>query len=266
MTETKEKKEKKAELHIEPLKKGSLTIGLIGTEALITNSMSLATRKILLSPTGRKSEAAKRNSLKHNPYEEFLASMYMNHGKGPEEPLLALPSTAFKRALCDAALDIPAVKKAQIARLLWVRNPQVLLYGSPCMMISTVRNSDMGRTPDQRTRAAFKRWACLLTIDYVSPLLDQKSVGNLVYAAGMIIGVGDWRNQKGSGSFGQFSLVGPEETAEFEDIVKTEGRAIQEEKIKEENLDFYDEDSAQLYAHWKGDAKGRDLLPIATAA
>jgi len=84
----------------------------------------------------------------------------------------------------------------------------------------------------------------------VTPQLNAKTVGNLLAAGGLTQGVGDWRPEKGSGNFGQFDLVGPDDP-EFNDIIENGGRDVQSrymdhpapyDQETEELLDwFYDE-------------------------
>jgi hypothetical protein len=74
------------------------------------------------------------------------------------------------------------------------------------------------------------------------PLLNETSVYNLITAAGARIGIGDWRQEKGSGSYGCFEPVSPDD-ADFVRIVKTGGREVQEAAMaKPQALDKETED------------------------
>ena len=73
--------------------------------------------------------------------------------------------------------------------------------------MSITRSADKNRTPDVRTRAILPEWACKLRIAYTKPILREQAIFNLLAAAGLQSGVGDWRQEKGSGSYGAFKLV-----------------------------------------------------------
>ena len=87
--------------------------------------------------------------------------------------------------------------------------------------MAIVRSADMNRTPDVRTRAILPRWACQITISYAIPLLKEAQITNLLAAAGFTVGIGDYRQEKGKGSYGQYSLVAPDD-ANYRDIMENE--------------------------------------------
>jgi hypothetical protein len=108
--------------------------------------------------------------------------------------------------------------------------------------MAMVRNSDMNHTPDVRTRPLFPDWACKVTVRYVRKILSERTITNLFSAAGMIVGIGDWRGQKG-GPYGAFKLVDSTD-ADFKRIVKTMGRAAQERAM--ERPVCFDTDTEEL--------------------
>ena len=190
---------------------------------MIYNSMSEKTRHELLLPKGKKTAYDKASTLKHEPYEEFRSSIYrLPESRGT---LIGMPSTAFKAALRSAALDVPGSTKAQIGRLTYVPGDYVEIYGTPQLLMSITRNSDMARTPDVRTRAIIPQWACKINIVYTMPLLKQQAVVNLLAAAGIMQGIGDWRPEKGKGDYGQFRICSPSDK-DFKAVMK-QGRDTQ---------------------------------------
>ena len=122
-----------------------------------------------------------------------------------------MASTAFKKSMCTAALDLPGTKKSQIGRLAQVVGYTVPIYGDPRMFMAPVRLQDMSRTLDIRTRAIFPEWACRIDVLFAPHLLTPQGIANLLSAAGMFCGVGDYRVEKGAGDFGCFRLCAPDD-------------------------------------------------------
>lgn len=242
-------------IQVDPIERATIQFAVIGTRPLICNRMSEKARRELLLPLGRKNAAQKQSSLKHNPLEEFQAAPYTLDGDD-QATLLALPSTTFKGAMMTAALDLPGTRKAQIGRLLYVENDYVEVFGEPQLFMSVTRSADMNKTPDIRTRAIVPRWACVINISYVVPIINERSVLNLLSAAGVTAGVGDWRPEKGKGNYGQFALTRLDDP-EFQDILKY-GRAEQIKAMAAPT--FYDSETAELYSWFVDEADHRGKL------
>ena len=221
---------------------GQFECCIVGTSPLILNRMSEKAKRELLLPRGRKSAIERATTLKHNPVEEYRASAYtLSDASAPT--FLAMLSTSFKGALRTAALDMPGAKKSQIGRLTYIQGEMVNIYGVPRLFMSVTRSADINKTPDVRTRAIVPHWACRIVVTFVQPLMRAQAVANLLAAAGITIGVGDWRPEKGAGSYGQFRLADADD-AEFLSILKGGGRAAQIEAI--ETPICYDDESASL--------------------
>lgn len=218
-----------SEIQILEAEKGQIDFCILGTSPYICNRMSQKVWFELLAPRGRKSAVEKASSMKHDPIKEFRDSPYMM--KNPKAPtLLAMLPTAFKGAMQTAALDTPGAKKAQIGRLVSVDWDMQPLFGIPRVFMAITRSADMNKTPDVRTRAILPEWACKLSITFSKPVLREQSIINLLAAAGFQSGVGDWRQEKGSGSYGSFKIVSMDDP-DFVRIIKTQGRAAQQEAI-----------------------------------
>ena len=234
------KKIQNAEISVVEIHQGEVEFCIKGTSPLIYHRMGEKAKRELLFPKGRKTAADKATSIKHNPVEEFRDSVYRS--KQPETLLMA-PTIWFKAAITNAALDIPGATKAQMGRLVWVMDDETAVYGTPNLLMSVVRSSDMNRTPDIRTRAILPEWACRIKVRFIKPNISEQSVINLLSAAGVITGVGDYRQQKGKSAYGQFELIGKAD-ADYKRILKMD-RKVQEEAL--ENPAFYDYDSEELY-------------------
>lgn len=204
----------------------SIVVALIGESPLILNRMSQKASHELLMPKGRKNAAQRQAELKHDPLAEFQASPYTL--ASPESPtLLAMMSSAVKGAMMTAALDLPGTKKAQIGRLIYVEGEMIPVWGIPKVFMKITRSADMNRTPDVRTRAIVPRWAALVTVRFVRPILNETAVINLLSAGGITAGVGDWRPEKGKGSYGQFTIGNPTD-ADFLALCQGAGRVEQQ--------------------------------------
>lgn len=234
---------------------GRVDFCIMGRTPLILNRMSEKTKNELLMPKGRKTAADKAGTLKHNPYQEFRDSPYLDVDHKAPTYLNHLASS-FKCAIRGAGVDVPGSSKAQLGRLLWVEGERVSIYGVPKLFISTTRSSDINRTPDMRTRAIVPQWACKLSVSFMQPLLNAKVVGNLLAAAGLIQGVGDWRPEKGNGNYGQFLLVNENDT-EYQSIIKNGGRQQQLKAMQ--NPEPYDHETADQLAWFDDAAEQRGL-------
>ena len=230
---------REAMIEIEALRTGRISPWLVGITPLILNSMSAKTLQTLLMPR-KKTAADKAQNLKHEPLDEYRSAPYKRTGTGPTR--IVFPAAAFKGAMCNAALEIPGAKKSQIGRLVWVEGDYLDVYGVPELLMSVVRSADMNKTPDVRTRAIIRKWAIRVPITFVQPTLNATSIIQLLSTAGLVIGVGDFRQEKGKGNYGQFQVCN--EGGEYEAIVKSGGMKAQDAAL--ETPKTYDEESRQL--------------------
>lgn len=244
---------KEITIQVDPFRTESTTFCLIGGYEIagqkiggtpqIQNRVNEKAKRELLFPLGRRRSAASRaQSLKHDPIAEYRASVYRSR-KPDEATLLMFPAPAFHAAMCTAALDIPATKKAEIGRLTWIGGHSVNVFGVPQLFMAIVRNSDQNHTPDIRTRAILPAWACMITCTYITPKLNQTAIINILNAAGLVAGIGDGRQEKGKLNFGQFLLTTTDDPR-FQHIMRTGGRQAQIEAMA--NPVCYDEDSEEL--------------------
>lgn len=240
------KQEQGGVLVLEQISVGRVAFWVKGLTPFIFNAMSGKVKRELLSPKGKKTAADKSQNLKHNPMEEYRDSVYRRAGNGITR--LIFPATAFKRAMSSAALEIPGAKKSQINRLIWVDGDTVDMYGTPKLLMNVVRSANMDRTPDIRTRAILPEWCCQITLKFVRPTMTEIAVARLLETAGLIIAVGDFRQEKGAGNYGQFSICDEKEVAKF---VKENGIKAQDKAL--ENPEGYDIESTELFKWWDED-------------
>jgi hypothetical protein len=228
------------EISVVTLVEGEMHFCILGTSPLVFNRLSEKAKRELLFPQ-KKTTASKASTMKHDPVAEFRASPYRM--LDPEAPtLLAVLPTMFKQAMGTAALCTPGAKRTDIDRLVRVNWENLPCFGIPKVFCAITRSADMNRTPDVRTRAILPEWACKFSVRFEKPLLREQTIADLLSAAGRVAGICDWRQEKGSGSFGSFKLVS-ESDKDFQRIL-TYGRDAQADAL--ENWVAYDQDTAEL--------------------
>ena len=236
------KKAESGTLQIDALKQGRVTLRMIGTTPLYFNAMSAKAKRTLLIGGGKKTSAEKKE-LKHDPEQEFRDSVY----RQPEGPtLLGFPAPGVKGAMATAALETPGVTKTSVQRLIFLPQQRINIWGKPLLKMDVVRSADMNKTPDVRTRAFLPRWCAEVDIAFVTPTLSVHSVVSLLANAGVIVGVGDFRQEKGRGSYGTFAVAG-EDLGDWSDYwaeVAAEGRAVQEAAMAAP--EYADDETAEL--------------------
>lgn len=237
----------------------TITVALLGTTPLVLNRMPEKAWRELLLPAPRKTAADKAGSLKHDPIAEFRASPN-RLGDESAPTLLALPATALKGAMRTAALDLPGSSKSQIGRLTYVEGEWVGVYGIPKIYSTIVRSADINRTPDVRTRCIVPEWALLASITYTKPILRDQAVANLIAAAGVTVGIGDFRQQKGAGNYGSFTVVGADDER-LRRIIETGGRAAQQSAM--DDPEAYDEHTEELLAWFDVEVRRRGFKSVA---
>lgn len=238
-------------IEVEPLKVGSMDIWLKGTTPLICNRMAAKACREILFPTGRKTDAERQQSLKHDPMNEYRNSMNTRPGKTGATRIV-FPAPAVKGSMATAALETKGTNKTQIGRLVWVKNYSVDVFGTPQLFMSVVRSADKNRTPDIRTRAILQDWCIPVTIQFVKPQLSEQAIMQLLSNGGIIVGIGDFRQEKGKGNFGQFSVA---TKAECASIVKSGGMRQQDSAIKKPSM--YDADTEELLSWFHTEVKKR---------
>jgi hypothetical protein len=190
-------------LDIRALSTESMLVPILGTAPLIMNKFSeKARRQMLDNMTGRKSPKEPKN-----PEAEYQAAMYKL-----DDGSYGVPALAFKNSIVDSSRFYGKSVSMVILRMgVFVKGvfPQaggqalVPITGEPHMR-EDVTTVGMGGH-DLRYRPEFSEWSAVLPIKFVSTLLTADSVLSLLQAAGMGVGVGEWRPEK-SGDFGTFQV------------------------------------------------------------
>ena len=240
-------------IEVRKVDKETITALVRGNTPFVCNAMNAKVMRDLLDPPPKKTKAEQELTIKHDPVEEYRRSAYRSmENDGPTRILF--PAAGFKKAMASAALELPGVKKAQIGRLCWVEGVMVPIYGIPQMWMTVTRMANPAKTPDVRTRAIIPEWAAIIRVSFVKPNLRRTPVMNLLASAGVFIGVGDGRPEKGAMTFGQFETVKDSDEAHRR-IVETGGREAQDNAL--ENPTFFDQETADLFGWWKENTKER---------
>lgn len=186
-------------------------VPIVGTTPLIVHAWSAKAKREMLA----KQQARKAPKELRDPQADYESSLYRT------ETGYGFPSLAFKSAIVSAArLFGRSVKMTELRQFVFISgvpsaDRSMLLTpitGEPKMREDTVRIG-MGTTA-LAYRGEFLEWTAVLDLTFVATALDLNSVLSLVDAAGMGVGVGEWRPER-SGQNGTFAL---DETREVETI------------------------------------------------
>ena len=209
--------------------------------------MAAKAKQQILYPPRRKNKAERELVMKHDPIAEFRDAIYRCRDEQAPS-LVHIPSGAFKKAMAQAAIDTPGATKAETGRLVKILDETVHLYGKPFLYMAVVRTAGISKTPDIRTRAMFKVWACKIKIQYIRQKIREQDIVNLLANAGDVTGVGDGRTEKGTFDYGGWELV-HETDPRWREIVKAGGRKVQAEAMA--NPECADLDTEELYAWYQ---------------
>lgn len=188
------------------IQQSEVTVRVLGTTPLYLHRLGAKARKELMLGGNRKKPASTTRSLKHDPAKEYVDAMHLEENWHPHTSLF-LPAQCFKGAMATAAVDIQGLTKSGIQRQLFLPDEKSPVFGIPKLRCDIVRNSGVARTPDVRTRPCLEKWGAELRIRFCQPLLSTEDVVTLIRNAGMLIGVGDYRQEKGRGSYGCFDVI-----------------------------------------------------------
>lgn len=162
---------------------------------------------------------------------------------------ICISPAAIKQAMSTAAIETKGVARTNAQRLLFLPQLQTEIYGKPYLKIDTVRMANINKTPDMRTRAYLPEWCAEIDIKFVMPTLSASDVFTLLQNAGSIIGLGDFRQEKGRGAYGCFTVTG-EELPNWKDYKDDWKRitkfGMEEQKYALDYPEYADEMTAEL--------------------
>ncbi len=241
-------KKAETEIHVPVLTQGVAKLRIIGTTPMFQNRMANKAMHSLLVGSKKKT-AVEKALIKHNPPEEYRNSAERLN-EGPTA--LGLRVVAVKAAMCTAALETAGITKTSSQRLLFMPGDLTPLYGTPQLRMDIVRSADINKTPDVRTRCYIPKWGAEIEIKYITPQLSIASVVALLCNAGVLVGVGDFRQEKGKGSFGSFRVLGEgQKDDEWDDLVSNHGREVQLAALADP--EFANADTAELMEFYESE-------------
>lgn len=247
---------------VQEIQLSNVHYNIVGVSPLVPHAMSFKAVGSLLFPAPKKNAAEKATSMKHEPYEEFRDATYMFTDAEDDKPTrIYMPAGAFHGAMATVAIDMAGAKKSQIGRLTSVPGLKIPVWGVPQIHRSIVRSSDMQRTPDIRTLAILPRWAARIEVNFIGSLVSGQSISNLLSAAGVIIGIGDGRPEKGKLTNGQFRLCSDDDP-EFLQLMKLGGRKAQDQAMADPQP--YDLETERML-DWFEQEKGRRAANVIAA-
>lgn len=189
---------------------------LVGTTPLISHAWSEKAKREMLQ---KQVKATRGGREERNPEADFISSLYeMAPGQ------YGFPVTAFKAAIVEACHKDKGIAKTTMQGALYfdadivrVRPalagavcdmPLVRIYGSkPEMREDMVRiGVGMQKTANLAYRAQFSTWAVHLTGQLNTTQVPLTTFANAINDAGLVKGVGEWRNEH-KGVFGAFRLA-----------------------------------------------------------
>lgn len=244
----------RTEVGIEKLQRGTTTVFVLGASPLVMNRMAKKAKEELLLPRRSLNKAARAMTQKHNPPEEYRDSVYRCRDASAPT-FIHIPTNAIKKAMAQAALDMEGATKAEVGRLIKITDLTVHLYGKPFLYMDVVRLAGFTKVPDIRTRAMFPEWACKITIQFIRTKIREQDVGNLMDAAGDIVGIGDGRTEKGTFNNGSWRVVDHDDK-DWHRIVKTQGRKVQEAAMA--NPEAVNEDTEEMLAWYHAEIVRRE--------
>lgn len=260
MKPTKSKSEIGETVTIAEVEQRSMTFNIIGMSPLVPHAMSAGSKISLLYPAPKKNAAEKLTSMKHEPFDEFREAAYQFTDE-TQGSRLYMPAGSFHAAMASVAIDMVGAKKSQIGRLTSVLGHKIPIFGIPKIWTTVVRSSDMARTPDIRTLPILPEWACSITVEFIGSLIKAASIVNLLGAAGIIIGIGDGRPEKGKLSMGKFKLVNDSDP-DFLRIKKNGGYNAQDSALADP--DFYDLETERLLNRFNEERGKRNAAPVSS--
>jgi hypothetical protein len=182
-----------------------VTVGNKGLgSTLITHAMGEKMRKYLedrgQNMLGERTKAKEKRNIK----QEYLDSMYYMPGSGPEskKPQYGLVASGFKKAMVRASKPIGGIAMIDVNSNVFVFDEADGLIPIKCkaprMREDIVRiGKGKGATPELRYRGEFLEWSAKLRVRYNADFFAAKEILNLISHAGLSVGWGEMRPEKG---------------------------------------------------------------------
>jgi len=209
---------KKESVEVKALTRKILELEIEGTSRLVTHNWSIEALCVILSrqmgiPVIKKPK---------NPQEAYESSLYQL-----ADGSYGFPCMAIKNAMIRAA-KLAGLVMVDTRQLFYVFNngteertlsiehegnvftasvkkDLIKVEGEPQMRMDVVRIGN--GVSDIRFRAEFLEWKARIRMSYISDKIDSKTLTNLLYRAGMHVGICEGRTELSSLDWGQFTVL-----------------------------------------------------------
>lgn len=204
---------------VAPINIATYRFHIVGTSPLLTHRFDIDAFWAAEEAKHKVGVKAKREA--RNPQALFLAGLYLlpesetpkaiGSYPGRVEAVggqYGIPSDSIKKAVASAAYRYCGAKNQveilgalmMVDELIEIKSPN-----NPVMRADRVVLPGAGRALDVRFRPQFWPWTMAVDISFATSVVSLDSLTNVLVAAGQLVGVGDWRQEK-KGRFGTFTL------------------------------------------------------------
>ena len=162
------------------------------------------------------------------------------------------PIEAAHITMCDACTDELAAHRRLARMAVESRADFVAPISNFATLAPRLRAEGIIEAVDRR--AVIRHWATRVTISFAQPIIKLQSVANLLASGGITSGIGDWRVEKGSGSYGTFRVCAQDDP-EYLRIIAEGGREAQDEALQ--NPTAFDDETETLLSWYGVEARRR---------
>jgi hypothetical protein len=181
-----------------------LSLTIVGTAPLVMHNGQTA------DPLNKYAKMLKAVSSKRKKTEadyeelariEFFAGLYM----GQSEPVI--PARLLEAAVVEGARKSKSGKQVRAGVI--VEKHATLVYDGPRTAKALFEDERfrlalpvrVGQVRVVRTRPYFEKWSAVIELSYLEDIVNPTDLTGAVRAAGMLVGLGDWRPR-----YGRFAL------------------------------------------------------------
>lgn len=185
---------------IDPVEQETLRVPIIGTAPLIVHRFSEKAKRQMLDNM----QGIKNQKVKKDPEAEYQGAFYRFEKNGTR---FGIPVISFKAATVEATrLYDKSVTKVGMRQFLFFSGE----IGADGQMLAEIEAINPERDPhmredvvrvgqggtDLRYRPEWLEWRTTLQVTYIVSSIARGSVLSLIDAAGLSVGVGEWRPEK----------------------------------------------------------------------
>lgn len=193
-------------IEIPPIEVQTIRVTIQGTSPLLTNRFADETLKEIVASQGEKKASKKRDPI--DPQKRASACIHwLQNGKG--KPVAAFSGVGIWKCIFTAAKYVD-----------WVMTEAKALIQVPDVLVEIQSEDDWQlfshfAKPNFKTtviahRPRWNDWRMTFDVRFDKRGIGMEQVVNLIYHAGLKIGLGSWRPEK-SGTFGTFRIQSVED-------------------------------------------------------